>query len=226
MANFQHRIIVHCSSRLCINTPRPASSWASKQASAVPLFSPLSSCESTSRHSTRRLLEPTCHNSSSRSRDSYVFDFLITRSLFRSHQTSLSTRHPQATQFHLRQIVPQLIDAARSHSENAASDPFILSYTLITELSSAGYHLRYTLSQQSGPCTAGSPHIGKGHSHSHPIGTFCRCAASMDSRHGVPMWQHFIFLSLRNSHLWLPCTWDCGHALELPQNIFRVLFRE
>ena len=41
----------------------------------------------------------------------------------------------------------------------------------------------------------------------------------MDSRHGVPTWQHFIFLSLRNSHLQLPCTWDCGRALELPRNI-------
>ena len=106
MANFRHRILVHRSSRLCINTPRPASSWASKQASAVPLFSPLSSCDSTSRRAIRRLLEPTRRISSSRSRNLYVSDLLIARSPFRSRRTSLSTQRPRATRFHLRQIVP------------------------------------------------------------------------------------------------------------------------
>src|SRR5437879_5124347 len=59
----------------------------------------------------------------------------------------------------------------------------------------------HTLSQQSGPCIARSPCIGKGCSHSCLIGTTCCCAASMDLCHGVPVWQCFAFLSLRNSHL-------------------------
>ena len=59
----------------------------------------------------------------------------------------------------------------------------------------------HALSQQSGPCAAGSPRVGKGRSHSRLIGTTCRCAASMDSRHGVPAWQRFAFLSSRNSRL-------------------------
>ena len=115
--------------------------------SGIAVFPPLSllpSCDLTSRHSTRRLLKPTRRISSHRSRDSYIYDFLIVRSLFRSRRTSLSMQHPQASRFHLRQIYPRLIDAARSHFENAASDlPYLIS-SLITELSSAGYHLRYT----------------------------------------------------------------------------------
>ena len=113
-------------------------------------------------------------------------------------------------------ICPPSPSAQCSHIESRSRG----SFSCVGKLD-AGSALNsgHALSQQSGPCTAGSPHVGKGCSHLHPIRTFCRCAASMNSHHGVPMWQHFIFLSLRNSCLQLPCTWDCGHALELPRNI-------
>ena len=73
MANFWHRILVHHSSCLCINTPRPASSGALNQGIAVsPPLSLLFSCDPTSCRSTRQLLEPTHRISSHCSRNLYV----------------------------------------------------------------------------------------------------------------------------------------------------------
>ena len=54
---------------------------------------------------------------------------------------------------------------------------------LVAGTALGGGHALSQHSQQSGPCAAGSPRIGKGCSHSRLIGPTCRCAVSMDMHH-------------------------------------------
>ena len=106
------------------------------------LFSLL--CDLTSRRSTRRLLKPTRRISSSRLRDSYVFDFLIARSLFRSHRLPYQRNVPKLLIFTFDK---SSLDSSTPCVLTPRTRPrtFFLSYPLITELSSTGYHLRYIL---------------------------------------------------------------------------------
>jgi hypothetical protein len=94
-------------------------------------------------------------------------------------------------------ICPPSPSAQCSHIRSHSHGSFSCVGKLDTGSALGGGH---TLSQQSGPCAARSPCIRKGRLHSHLIRTTCHCAASMDLCHGVPAWQHFAFLSSRNSH--------------------------
>ena len=115
MANFRHRILVHRSSRLCINTPRPASSGASNQALRFPLLSLFS----------LRVIRPLAIR-----QEDYLSQRAVSRLIVRATRTSmisLSSAHclDRAERLYQRNI-PKLVDFVFDKSTLDSSMPRVL----------------------------------------------------------------------------------------------------